>query len=154
MKNCYVIKYLSFTYSKIRATKLTREHQMVRKQEHYADSEQPRKCSIVTTDPFPCERVGSSGDDTILQPAKHGMSWLCPPTSPYPNFFLVWNLFSKWIAPTDNMWPKLYDKYTSSSSVVQGLTSRLDEHSSSVVKGLSIEVVMLYSRYLPCWGVH
>ena len=51
----------------------------------------------------------------FLQPAKtatqdshhvHSTSWLCPP------FLLVQNLSSKWIVPTDNMWPKLHDEYT------------------------------------------
>ena len=33
-------------------------------------------------------------------------------TSPYPAFFASTKPFLKWIAPTDNMQPKLHDKYT------------------------------------------
>ena len=34
------------------------------------------------------------------------------PPPPIPPFLLAQNLSSKWIAPTDNVWPKLHDEYT------------------------------------------
>ena len=48
----------------------------------------------------------------VLQPAKAATmrtaprTEINPPTFPYPTFFQAQNLSSKWIAPTDNMWPK------------------------------------------------
>ena len=44
------------------------------------------------------------------------------PPPPIPPFLLVQNLSSKQIAPTDNVRPKLHDKY--SSSVVKGLRDK------------------------------
>ena len=52
----------------------------------------------------------------FLQPAKaaavctaHCAETRPPP--PIPPFLLAQNLSSKWIAPADNMQPKLYDEY-------------------------------------------
>ena len=53
----------------------------------------------------------------FLQPAKAAA--MCTafhaetrPPPPIPPFLLAQNLSSKRITPTDNMWPKLHDKYT------------------------------------------
>ena len=35
-----------------------------------------------------------------------------PAHIPLPPLLLTQNLSTKWIAPTDNMWPKLHDEYT------------------------------------------
>ena len=53
----------------------------------------------------------------FLQPAKAAAMCMAPRAEthtppPIPPFLLVQNLPSKRIAPTDNMWPKLQDKYT------------------------------------------
>ena len=52
----------------------------------------------------------------FLQPAKIAAMYCHPegdihPSPPILPFLLVQNLFSKWIAPTDNNWPKLHDEY-------------------------------------------
>ena len=63
----------------------------------------------------------------FLQPAKAAA--MCTalraetrPPPPIPPFLLVQNLSSKQIAPTDNVRPKLHDKY--SSSMVKGLRDK------------------------------
>ena len=53
----------------------------------------------------------------LLQPAKAAAMCTASraethPPPPIPPFLLVQNLSSKWIAPTDNMRPKLHDKDT------------------------------------------
>ena len=53
----------------------------------------------------------------FLQPAKTVATFTAShaethPPPPIPPFLLAHNLSSKWIAPTDNMRPKLHDKYT------------------------------------------
>ena len=53
----------------------------------------------------------------LLQPAKAAAMCMAPraetrPPPPIPPVLLAQNLSSKWIAPTDNMWPKLHDEYT------------------------------------------
>ena len=53
----------------------------------------------------------------FLQPAKtatmgttlHAETWPPPPIRP---FLLAQNLSSKWIAPTENVQPKMHDEYT------------------------------------------
>ena len=52
----------------------------------------------------------------FLQPAKAAAMCTAPHAEthsppPIPPFLLAQNLSSKWIAPTDNVWPKLHDKY-------------------------------------------
>ena len=51
----------------------------------------------------------ASGDQGCLMASQgschtHGTQCWNPPASPYPTSLLVQNLFSKWIAPTDNKW--------------------------------------------------
>ena len=53
----------------------------------------------------------------FLQPAKAATmctaAWGEPTHLPLSRLFLLaQNLSSKWIAPTDNMWPKLHNEYT------------------------------------------
>ena len=55
--------------------------------------------------------VSSKGFSIASQDSHHvhGVSWLCLPTSPYPTFFASAKPI---IVATDNMLPKLHDKYT------------------------------------------
>ena len=64
------------------------------------------------------KRTGQAGADqgfsTASQGGWHVHGTLCwnPSTSPYPTFLLAQNLSSQWIAPIDNMQPKLHDEHT------------------------------------------
>ena len=49
----------------------------------------------------------------FLQPAKAAAMCTAPHVylPLYPTFFATQNLLSKWIAPTDNIRPKMHDEY-------------------------------------------
>ena len=53
-------------------------------------------------------RLLSASQDSCMPCAQHVV---CPPP-PIQLFSLAQNLYSRWIAQTDNMWPQLYDDYT------------------------------------------
>ena len=59
----------------------------------------------------------ASADQGFLQPTKTAAMCTVPraetrQSPPIQPSLLAQNVFSKWIAPTDNMWAKLHDEYT------------------------------------------